>query len=157
MIQQTDRENRRTTRDDLLQGLVERMFSIMKQVHHNISPEERLLSPPQARLLFIIASRKEKGIAARELAEKMNVTPGAITQFTDALVEKGLVRRIEDPQDRRIVRLTVTRAAESRLEQVRAHFLMAASRSFSHLSDDELKQLISLLSKVGAPPPSKGM
>jgi DNA-binding MarR family transcriptional regulator len=138
------------TREDLLQKLVEQMFIIMKQIHRDISPTDPLLSPPQARLLFTIAGKKEEGISVKELAEKTNVTPGAITQFVDALVKKDLVRRDEDSNDRRIVRLTLTGSAKSKIEKLHKDFLATASRSFDVLSDREIRQLIELLAKVAS-------
>jgi DNA-binding MarR family transcriptional regulator len=141
-------ENTDMTRGDLLQKLVDQMFAIMKQIHRDISPPDPLLSPPQAMLLFTIASKKEEGTSVKELAEKTNVTPGAITQFVDALVKKDLVKRDEDLNDRRIVRLTLTDGAKSKIEQLHRDFLTAASRSFDVLRNSEIKQLIELLAKV---------
>ena len=50
------------------------------------------------------------------------MTPGAITQFMDVLIEKNLVKREEDPNDRRIVRLKLTPSAKSQMEQFRKAF-----------------------------------
>jgi DNA-binding MarR family transcriptional regulator len=136
-------------RDDLLQRLIEQIFCAMRQIHRGIGPRESLLSPPQARLLFAIAGKKELGVSAKELAEKTSVTPGAITQFVDTLVKKDLVRRYEDPNDRRIARIVLTEGARNRLGQFRRDFLASACRAFESLSDDEIRQLSGLLAKVG--------
>ncbi len=95
-------------RDELLQQLFEKMFLIMRQIHKDIQPHEPILSPPQARLVFMIAKFKEEGISAKDLAHKAAMTPGAITQFVDVLIKKKLVKREGDPNDRRMVRLKVT-------------------------------------------------
>ena len=148
MTEQTPKETGEKTREDLLQKLIEQMFSIMKQIHRDVLPQDPSLSPPQARLLFTIAVKKDEGMSVKELAEKTNVTPGAITQFVDALVRKELVRRDEDPDDRRIVRLTLTAGAKNQIEKFRKDFLTAATRSFDNLSVNEIRQLIELLAKV---------
>ncbi len=44
-----------------------------------------------------------------ECAEKMTCVRSNITQLMDRLETDGLVRRVEDPQDRRAVRAAVTR------------------------------------------------
>jgi MarR family transcriptional regulator, transcriptional regulator for hemolysin len=145
------------TREDLLQELMEQMMCVGKQIHHgarqihhNAMLHGASFSPPQARLLFAIAGKKEEGISVKELAEKTEVTPGAITQFVDALVKKQLVRRDEDAKDRRIVRLTLTDNARNQFVEFRSTFISSAARAFDALSDDELARIIGLLAKVCA-------
>ena len=141
-------------REELLQRTFEQLFSVMRQMHRDVSPKEPLLSHPQARLVFAIAKHKDKGISVKELARMSNVTAGAITQFADVLIIKGLVTREEDPEDRRIVRLKLTPAAKSQMEAFRKEFLASAVKVFEVLSTEELRQLTDLLAKVG--PPVKG-
>ena len=152
MVEQKTQKDRDQTRDELIQQLFERMFSLMKQIHRDISPPEPLLSPPQARLLFIIARCKDEGISVKELARIANITPGAITQFMDVLITKDLVRREEDPDDRRVIRLKLTPTARSQMEKFRKDFLGSAARKFDVLSADELKEFVNLLTKVHPEP-----
>ena len=148
MIKQSPIQNMKETKEDLLQKLIEQLSSVMKQIHHGMLVQEPSLSPPQARLLFAIASKKKEGISVKEMAEQANVTPGAITQFVDILVKKKLVKRYEDPDDRRIVRLIITEGAKTQLEKLRKDFLSSVVQAFDALSNDEIKQLIKLLSKI---------
>jgi len=139
-------------REDLLQTLVQRMMSVMRHVrHHGPHPEpppgEQPLSPPQVNILFTIA-HNPNGTSVKELADFTGVTPGAITQFVDALVEKGLVMREGDPADRRIVRLKVTQLAKEQFERFRRAHLASFSELFDVLTDDEIKQLITLMDKI---------
>ena len=48
-------------------------------------------------------------LSLSECAEKMTCVRSNITQLMDRLEADGLVRRLEDPQDRRVVRAAVTR------------------------------------------------
>lgn len=152
MIERTPQENMEKTRQDLLQTLMEQMFSIMKQVHHGVLSQGHLLSPPQAQLLFIVADHKEEGISVKELAKTTNVTSGAITQFIDTLVKKDLVKREEDPNDRRVLRLKLTELARNQLQYFRKDYLASATRTFDFLSNDEINELIKLLTKVSSCP-----
>jgi DNA-binding MarR family transcriptional regulator len=134
-------------REDLMQTLIQRIMSVMRHMHHGSIPREPPLSPPQVHLLFSIAGKNE-GISVKELAERTSVTPGAITQFVDGLVERGLVTREGDLNDRRIVRLKLTELAKSQFEKFREDYLTSASRVFDVLSNDEIKQLIALFDKI---------
>ncbi len=140
--------NMATQRDDLLQNLVQRMMSVMRHVRHpGPPPGEAPLSPPQANLLFSVA-HKRNGVSVKDLAEITGVTPGAITQFADTLVHKGLVTREQDPDDRRVVRLKVTALARERFEKFRQEHLSSFCKIFEVLTDEEIKQLIALMEKI---------
>jgi DNA-binding MarR family transcriptional regulator len=135
------------TREDLLQTLVQHMMSIMRHVRHVEPPVESVFSPAHMHLLFSIANNKE-GVSVKELAEGASVTPGAITQFVDTLVEKGLVAREGDPNDRRIVRLKLTELAKSNFKKFKTEHLASMCRVFDVLTNDEIKQLLSILNKI---------
>ena len=135
-------------REDLLQTLIQRLMSVMRHVRHPGPPPEPTLSPPQVHLLFIIGGSKEEGISVKELAERSSVTPGAITQFIDTLVQRGLVAREGDLNDRRIVRLKLTQLAKSQFERFRKEHLASMFKIFEVLSDEEIKQLIALFTKI---------
>ena len=135
-------------REDLLQTLTQRMMSIMRHVRHPGPPPEPRLSPPQVHILFTIARKKDGGISVKELAERSHITPGAVTQFVDGLVEKGLVAREGDPNDRRIVRLKLTELAKNQFEKFRKEHLKSMSKIFEALDDAEIEQLIALFTKI---------
>ncbi len=84
----------------------------------------------------------------KELAELSHITPGAVTQFVNGLVQKGLVAREGDPSDRRIVRLKLTELAKKQMEKFRKDHLDSMSKIFEALNDDEIKQLIELFIKM---------
>jgi DNA-binding MarR family transcriptional regulator len=65
------------------------------------------LTIAQLRLLW--ALREEDGLPVGALAEHLGVNPSTITGHVDRLVKQGLVRREEDPADRRIVRNYLTK------------------------------------------------
>lgn len=60
----------------------------------------------QYRSLVVLASRGPQSVAA--LAHELAVTPSTASRLCDRLVRKRLVRRREDPRDRRAVRLALT-------------------------------------------------
>ena len=135
-------------REDLLQTLIQRMMSVMRHVRHVVPPPgEPILSPPQVHLLFTIDRNKE-GLSVKELAERSSITPGAVTQFVDGLVERGLVAREGDPNDRRVVRLKLTEQAKSHFEKFRQEHLASMFKIFEALTDEEIRQLIALFTKM---------
>jgi DNA-binding MarR family transcriptional regulator len=65
--------------------------------------------------VFALVPRDE-GMRMSELAERLQVTPGAVTQLVQQLEDMGLVRRTPDPSDRRAVIVRSTPEAEAGYE-----------------------------------------
>jgi DNA-binding MarR family transcriptional regulator len=105
------------------------------------------LGPPLVRILFVLAY-KRGGTSVKELADVLSVTSGAVTQFIDVLVEKGLVTREEDPNDRRLLQIKLTKFARSKFKEFKKDYFVAMSKAFTNLSNEEIMQLITLLNKI---------
>jgi DNA-binding MarR family transcriptional regulator len=84
-------------------------------------------------------------LAATELAEAGMLTSGATTNRIDRLEQKGLVRRLHDPADRRRVLVELTREGLARVESAtKARFEIAAA-AVSGLDRKSRRQLSNLL------------
>ena len=75
------------------------------------------LTIPQLKSLFFIA--KQRGTNSRNLAVALGVTPPNMTGIVDRLVERGLVSRKENPEDRRAHILQVTEKGEAIITNLR--------------------------------------
>jgi DNA-binding MarR family transcriptional regulator len=71
---------------------------------------------PQFRALVVLAVRGT--LRSADIAEELQVNPSTGTRMTDRLAAKGLVRRVRSTDDRRVVRLRLTRAGHAVVEQV---------------------------------------
>lgn len=71
---------------------------------------------PQFRALMVLAMRGPQRPA--DISAELNVVPSTGTRMCDRLVRKGLIRRTRTPSDRRIVRLRLTPAGRSLVEEV---------------------------------------
>ncbi|MBE7517927.1 MAG: MarR family transcriptional regulator [Thermoflexaceae bacterium] len=82
------------------------------------------LTTGQLRLLFLLS--QQPGVTSGELATRLTVTPPTITGIIDRLVRLDLVRREEDPADRRLVRNFLSSEGENvcaRLEHKAEQFM----------------------------------
>ena len=107
------------------------------------------LSRPHVGILFCVARNKD-GCSVKDLAAALNVTSGAISQFVDGLIEKGLVLREEDSSDRRSFRIKLTRSARNRFEAFKKTYFQSITPMFDELADKDLTQFIELLKKISA-------
>jgi DNA-binding MarR family transcriptional regulator len=71
---------------------------------------------PQFRALVVLAVRGS--LRSVDIAEELQVNPSTGTRMTDRLAAKGLVRRVRSTDDRRVVRLRLTREGHDIVEQV---------------------------------------
>lgn len=143
-------------RSTLLNQLVRQIGSFSRHMHmrHPICFGEIPLSKPHIMILFSIVHHKD-GVSVKHVAEVLGVTPGAVTQFVDVLVEKNLVKRGEDISDRRKQKLLLTTFASENFAKFKKDYYASMSALFAQLNDEELKQFVTLLEKVTAADISK--
>ncbi len=77
------------------------------RMHYQFEPW-RKLDVPLAQLKSLFLIHMKESISVHELALDLGVTPGNVTSIIDRMVGQGLVKRSENPDDRRIVLLQLT-------------------------------------------------
>jgi DNA-binding MarR family transcriptional regulator len=92
------------------------------------------------RCLDIIDQRGR--LTAGQLAEEAGLTTGAITAVIDRLEERGYVRRVADPGDRRRVLVEVTEAERDAALRLYWPLKDMAAEWIGARSDDELRLLV---------------
>lgn len=103
------------------------------------------LSLTQIKLLHVLVER-EAEISVKELAEAMAMSLPNASRTVDALLQRGLVERREDTDDRRVKRVGATPAARDlvdRVDTARLHGLEAWAEG---LDDEQRRALMSALS-----------
>jgi len=88
-----------------------------------------------------------QGAVAREL----NIKPAHMTKLVQRLVADGLIKRTIPPEDRRSVRLSLTKQGKARLENLRQTFLNIHDSENTGLTTDETEHLRVLLHKLAFP------
>ncbi|HAB50589.1 MAG: hypothetical protein A2452_10985 [Candidatus Firestonebacteria bacterium RIFOXYC2_FULL_39_67] len=56
-----------------------------------------------------------------EIGKKLGISKAMITHIIDTMEEKGLVSRVEDPKDRRIIRIHVTKIGKGVISKIESH------------------------------------
>lgn len=85
---------------------------------------EYSLTPELWRLLYCLD--RDEGCSQRQLASVLGLTAVTLGRMVDRLEERGLVCRVEDPGDRRAIRLFLTPAASAPI--ARMHELVDDTR-----------------------------
>lgn len=110
------------------------------EMRRNASFLTESLSVPQFRMLAFLD--RHPGASLSQVAEHLGVTRATASNLTDRLVQKNLVSKVENPQERRHVLLNLTETGKYHLQQVRA---MTSARIASVLADLPKEQLQSVV------------
>jgi DNA-binding MarR family transcriptional regulator len=86
-----------------------------------------------------------------ELADALGMTPSSASQLVERLVRLGLVERLREEDDRRVVRVVVTTGTKRKFDAMVRVRLRALEHLTAALSDSELRTLVELLQKLGSP------
>ncbi len=108
--------------------------------------KESTLSLPQLHTVEVIGSAGE--IRMKELAEKLGITTGSLTVMIQRLEALNMVERKQSEKDKRSYSLSLTEAGNTEHEQHhRLHDELAGDIA-SNLTEDEVTQFTTLLSKI---------
>lgn len=106
------------------------------------------LSQPKFTALMHLRHAGEQGLPLSELGQKMTVSRANITGLVDRLEKDGLVRREQDPTDRRILRAQITTRAMQLLEGMLPIHNKFVQQFMNVLTLQEKEQLLTLLGKL---------
>ena len=100
-------------------------------------------------LLFLLAAAPD-GLAPNALAQQAGVSRATVTGLLDGLEREGLIERHADANDRRALRIRLTREGKRIEKTVFDQHGRWIAGLFGHLDEAEREQLASLLGKVAA-------
>ena len=104
------------------------------------------LTPAHVGSLRLLAA--SAGVSQQEVAERLGMFPSRFVALVDELEERNLVRRLEDPRDRRAYRLEITPQAKELLQAVGRVAREHQDALLAALNAGERDVLASLLSRV---------
>jgi len=107
------------------------------------------MKPGEIFLMMHLKKVKDpEGLKPSELAEKLGVSAGNVTQLITSLEARGLVQRSHDAHDRRVIRIRVTETGAQAMQE--AHDAMASKFAglIEHIGPDDCERLTVLLDKA---------
>jgi MarR family transcriptional regulator, transcriptional regulator for hemolysin len=100
--------------------------------------------------LILLALKQQRWRTQLELAEAVGIGNPTLTHHVDALERAGLVARVRDQDDRRVIRLELTDPGEAMFQRLRRVATSFNRRLTSGFSSEELAQLRRLLERLAA-------
>jgi DNA-binding MarR family transcriptional regulator len=126
---------------------IERLFSVVASRRTRFgSDEASALTTTQRLALFAIADHGPVRLGV--LAERIGTTDATATRTVDALAAAGLAERTADAEDRRAVRVAVTRSGRSLVRRRRKQLVDLLSGSLAGIPQGEQERFVALLSEL---------
>lgn len=126
----------------------EQLYRVLFQIVGNKKNASLLESLRGENAVLTWLVRQQEDVHPGDLAEKLSLVPGRMTDILKTLEKKGMIRRERDPEDRRRVLVRITpkgaRSVTDRREQIRVQY----SGLYEELGLDDTIKLIELLQKV---------
>ena len=98
----------------------------------------------------ILEALLNKGpLPVNTIGPKVNLTPGSISVAVDRLLDRGLVRRVERPEDRRVRVVSLTPKGKELIVPVFRKHAVEIRKMFADASPKEVRSLETILKKIG--------
>lgn len=130
-----------TARTALIQEILDTDRRIYQAILGVISDEwlKIELTNRQLKVLLVLCVSAQAGARMGQLASALGVTLPTVTGIVDRLVEHGLVRREEDPSDRRLVVVRLTESGRALMDRLRSRGRADFAVTLDRLGDDDLR------------------
>ena len=86
-----------------------------------------------------------QGIPLKDLAAALHLTPGTVSELVETLVKRGSLQRVQNPDDRRAVMITVTEESLKILHEAEQRINEYIAGLWEDLTEDEKSTVIAAL------------
>jgi MarR family transcriptional regulator, 2-MHQ and catechol-resistance regulon repressor len=84
----------------------------------------------------------------QQIGNRILISSGSMTYVIDKLEQKGIIKRNDCREDRRVIHITLTAEGMEMLENIMPKYQDMVDSIFGDLTDDESQLLVNLLKKV---------
>jgi DNA-binding MarR family transcriptional regulator len=112
--------------------------------HQDKGPTE--LKKNHIKILHVLYENDK--LTQTKIGKMLDIEKGSLTVLVDQLEEKGLVKRCEDPEDRRKYLIALTDEGKNVIDKNIDHFLRKVNQLFDNIEPEETRKFIDSLQFV---------
>ena len=98
--------------------------------------------------VLILLAQSGAPLTMSELSTELNVPMSSATRIVDSLVRGDMVKRVNDPNDRRVVRISMSKSGHDLHETIMTYSKQRIAKLLKDFSNDEQTQLLKLMNKL---------
>lgn len=125
--------------------LAEVMFTIFRQMKAKMSFTNNFIHLSILQIHALMFLCHNKNVDMSDIAEYFHIELPSATSLINKLCDHQLVRRYEDPEDRRLVKITLTGEGGKLVERAMCERRKKLEKMLSYLSDREKADLLKIL------------
>lgn len=141
-------ENESTAKSLKLFIVLSRAYKAINE-HVNKVIQANGLNPTEFAVLELLYHKGDQPL--QQIGAKILLASGSITYVVDKLEQKGLLKRVACPTDRRVIYAQITDEGKKLIEDIFPDHAKQIDKLMSSLDDAEKTAAIDLLKKLGIP------
>jgi MarR family transcriptional regulator, 2-MHQ and catechol-resistance regulon repressor len=141
-------ENNSTTNSLKLFIVLSRAYKAINE-HVNKIIQANGLNPTEFAVLELLYHKGDQPM--QQIGGKILLASGSITYVVDKLEQKGMLKRIACPKDRRVTYAQITEEGKKFIQDVFPEHAQQIDKLMSSLNESEKLEAIDLLKKLGLP------
>jgi DNA-binding MarR family transcriptional regulator len=135
--------------DDTIGQLINLFFMTNRSLHQHMH-KKVITSLSFLQFLTIQFVREHGPVSMKAIAQFLSITPASTTTLVHGLVETGVLVRIADKKDRRIILLRTTVRGKKQLSDAENQAKRELKKIFIKLSNKDREHLVTVLKKLSA-------
>jgi DNA-binding MarR family transcriptional regulator len=100
---------------------------------------------PDAELRCLGLFGEERYLTAKGIALKMNVVKSRVSKIIDGLIKKKLIQSIKDPEDSRVILLSLTVSGQKKLNEINSFLNELHGQVLSQMAPDQRQAMLTNL------------
>lgn len=132
--------------EDIADGFMDSFPAFFRRVSRGAThPSARKFDPSR----FVLKAVQMHGpVRMSEIGRHMGISKPYMTALVDKLINDGLVERVSDPADRRVVNVKITHAGKEEIEDFTKGAREALIKSISSLDSEDISTLHEMVQNV---------
>jgi DNA-binding MarR family transcriptional regulator len=127
---------------DQLQKIISKLFQCCQE-RIQYQCDKFGLHDAEIRCLMLFG--EERYLTVKGIAPKLNVVKSRVTKIVNGLIRKDLVQKVRDPNDSRILLLSLTPKGQAKLEDINVFMLDMHAKLLSLIQPDQRNNLLANL------------
>lgn len=131
-----------------LESIISDIFTAGRLIRENTAGHGKIDSPSMGHLKILSIVSEKASLTMKEVADCLYITPPSATAIVDCMVKEGILERVLDENDRRIVRLKITSKGKKIFKEHKKKIFTGMSNVFGILNKKERAEFSYILKKI---------
>ena len=137
--------------EEKLGEMLDNLFLLYQLFQKNVLKYKNSNGPIKmsfAHYLTLIILKERGDLSISEIGNLIGMKKQNMTYLTNKLVEDGLIQRLHDMSDRRVIKIALTSKGEEYLEEWRKSKIKETKEDFSFYNDNDMNEIYSSIENI---------